>query len=364
MNRYLSIATTSAILISGCTTATLERVYIGTSKSQGIYFADLDPKTGQLSKPVLAVATKGCGFIAIHPNKKLLYSTGAASFTINADGTLTHLNTQTTEGGGACHVSIDATGQCAMTAYYGSGSVASFQILEDGSLSEAKSFHKHEGSGEHPKRQTKPHAHSIFTNPDNTYAYAPDLGIDKIMIYKLDPAAGSLTPAGAAVIPGGSMGPRHLKWNEKGTVLYLLNELDLSVSIFKAAANGQLEFVKTASTLPEGFDKSEMTCAEIRIHPNDKFIYASNRDLTEKGRDSISIFSRSEDGFERLETVPAEVWIPRNFNIDPSGEWMLIGGQKSKDIALFNVNPKTGHLTFTGDKVPFEGGPICFEFLK
>jgi 6-phosphogluconolactonase len=352
-----------AAVLSSTASAKLERVYIGTSKSKGIYFADLDTKTGKLSTPKLAIEAQGCGFVAIHPNQQLLYSTGTASYKINTDGSLTHLNTQVTEGGGACHISIDSTGKCAMVAYYGSGSIASFQILENGSLSEAKSFHQHEGSGEHPSRQNKAHAHSIFTNPDNTYAYVSDLGIDKVMIYKLSADEGTLTPAGAAIVPGGSMGPRHMKWNADGSIAYVLNELDLSVSLFKAIADGQLEFIETVSTLPEGFDKSEMTCAEIRIHPNGKFIYASNRDLAEKGRDSISVFSRSEDGFQRLETIPAEVWIPRNFNFDPSGEWMLVGGMKSLDIAIFKVDPKTGLIKFTGDKIPFEGGPICFEFL-
>ena len=360
--KIVSAAISTAVLCSAAS-AKLERVFIGTNKSKGIYFADLNPQTGQLTKPVLSVATKGCGFLAIHPNKKLLYSTGAASFKINNDGTLTHLNTQTTEGGGACHINIDKTGQCAMASYYGGGAVASFQVLEDGSLSEAKSFLQHKGSGEHLKRQDKPHAHSIFIHPDNTYAYVPDLGIDKIMIYKLDPAAGTLTPAGEAEVPGGSMGPRHMKWNSDGSIAYVLNELDLSVSIFKATADGQLEFVKTSSSLPDGFDKTEMTASEIRIHPNGRFIYASNRDLTEKGRDSITVFTRFEEDFQRLEVVPSTVWISRNFNIDPSGEWMLVGGMKSNDIAIFEVNSKTGHLTFTGDKIPFEGGPICFEFL-
>ena len=358
----LKIATAATLLCSGAQ-AELERVYIGTSHSRGIYFADLDAATGSLSTPQLAIEANGCGFIAIHPNRKGLYSTGTSAFEINGNGSLTHLNTQTTEGGGACHISIDATGQCAMAAYYGSGSVASFQILKNGSLSEAKSFHEHEGSGADPKRQTKPHAHSIFMNPENTYAYAPDLGIDKIMIYKLDPAAGTLTPAGAAVIPGGSMGPRHLKWNSDGSMVYLLNELDLSITTLQPIAGGQLELVKTLSTLPDDADPSDMTCAEIRIHPNGKFIYASTRDLTDQGRDSISVFSRSEDGFQRLETVSAEVWIPRNFNIDPTGKWMLVGGKKSSDIAIFKIDPETGAIRFTGTKVPFEGGPICFEFL-
>ncbi|MDF7807100.1 lactonase family protein [Pontiellaceae bacterium B12219] len=358
----LKIVTAASLLCTGAQ-AEFERVYIGTKNSKGIYFADLDSSTGKLTTPTLAAETEDCGFIAIHPDKELLYSTGVGAFKINSDGTLTHLNTQTTDGINACHISLDATGKCAMVAYYSSGSIASFQLLEDGSLSSAKSFHQHEGSGEHPTRQTQPHAHSIFINPDNTYAYASDLGIDKIMIYKLNPTAGTLTPASEVVIPGGSIGPRHLKWNADGSRVYLLNELDLSITLLKPLADGQLEVIETVSTLPEDTDKSDITCAEIRIHPNGKFIYASNRDLTEQGRDSISIFSRSEDGFQRLETVPAEVWIPRNFNIDPTGKWMLVGGKKSNDIAIFSVDPQSGLIKFTGNKVPFEGAPTCFEFM-
>jgi 6-phosphogluconolactonase len=357
----------STILTTTLLTATAQagRVYFGMSNSPGIYVADLDTKTGALSAPQLAAETKGCGFIALHPNKPFLYSTGIAAFRINDDGTLTGLNRQTTDGRGPCHVSVDASGRMVMAAYYGSGGAASFQIQKDGSLSEAVSYFQHKGSGAHPKRQKGPHAHSIFPNPGNTHAYVPDLGLDQVVIYKMKPGKGKLTAAGAAKVPGGSMGPRHMKWNADGSIAYLLNELDLSVSLFKPGKEeGSLEFIKTVSTLPEGADKSEITCAEIRIHPNGKFIYASNRDLTEQGRDSISVFTRFEDGFQRLETTPAQVWIPRNFNIDASGKWMLVGGQKSHDVAIFKVDPESGLFKFTGNKVPFDGGPICIEFLQ
>jgi 6-phosphogluconolactonase len=251
-----------------------------------------------------------------------------------------------------------------MAAYYDSGAVASFQILADGSLSEAKSVHQHTGTGNHPTRQTGPHAHSIYPNPANTHAYASDLGIDKVMIYALDPQAGTLGDAGFAQVPGGSMGPRHMKWSADGNYAYVFNELDLSISVFKPGQDtGSLDFIRTVSTLPESADKDAMTGAEIRIHPSGRFVYASNRDLTNRGRDSISVFTRFEDGFERLETVPAEVWIPRNFNIDASGKWLIVGGQQSNNLALFKVNPETGHIKYTGTTLPFEGSPICIEFL-
>lgn len=372
MKKTLLATAATATLLSSHSAAETKRVYFGTSDSKGIYFADLDTQTGGLTTPELAIEIGRPGFLAIHPNKPFIYSVaygknlgrqgGVAAMKLNADGTLSLLNMRATEGRGGCHVSLDQTGQCLMVAYYGSGGVASFKVNGDGSLSEAQSYFQHEGSGKHPKRQAGPHAHSISPNPANTHAYVPDLGMDQVVIYKLDPKAGTLSKAGAATVPGGSMGPRHMKFNAAGSIAYVLNELDLSVSVYKAIDGGQLEFIKTVSVLPEGADKTDMTCAEIRIHPNGKFVYASTRDLNETGRDSITVFSRFEDGFKRLATTPAQVWIPRNFNIDPSGKWMLVGGKKSSNIAIFKVDPDTGLIEFTGTKVPFDGGPICIEF--
>ncbi|MBT8041916.1 MAG: lactonase family protein [Pontiella sp.] len=372
-NAVVLIAAGSIVLSA---IAQSQRVYFGTGKGKGIYFAELDLKAGTLSPPQLAAEVVRPGFLVIHPNRRFLYSTcsgqdlgkkgGVAAFEINRDGTLTRLNVRSSKGQGPSHVSVDATGQCLMVSYYGSGGVASFQIREDGSLSEARSEHQHAGSGAHPKRQQGPRAHSIYPNPENTHAYSPDLGIDKVMIYRLDPGAGTLTDPSFAEVPGGSMGPRHMKWSAEGAYAYVLNELDLSVSVFKPGASpGALEFLTTVSTLPEGADPEGMTCSEIRIHPNGKFIYAANRDVKREGRDSLTVFSSfaHTEGFRRLATVPAEVSVPRNFNIDPSGQWILVGGLRSNDIAIFKVDSKTGQLAFTGTKVPFEGTPICIEFL-
>jgi 6-phosphogluconolactonase len=366
----------TALLTSSLLTMSTQAttVYFGTSDSQGIYVAQLDSDKGTLSEPRLAIEIERPGFLTIHPDKNLIYTTttgsgtdkygGVAALRINKNGTLALLNKQSSKGKNPCHVSLDASGQCLMVANYGSGSVASFRILEDGSLSESVSFHQHEGSGTHPKRQQAPHAHSIFPNPESTHAYAPDLGIDKVMIYTLDPTSGTLENPSFAEVPGESMGPRHMKWTADGNIAYVLNELDLSISVFKPGKEaGSLEFIKTHTTLPGEMDKEGMTCAEIRIHPNRNYIYASNRDLNNKGRDSISIFTSFEKGFRHVATVPAEVWIPRNFNIDPTGKWLLVGGQKSHDIALFEIDPETGLLSFTGTKIPFEGGPICIEFM-
>lgn len=371
------VATTliAATLCAGETFSKTETVYFGTGKGKGVYVAEFDSKTGLLSAPRLAIELANPGFIAIHPNKQLIYATtagldgypggGVAALKINADGSLTLINKQPSEGPGPCHVSVDATGQCLLVANYSGGCVAALKINADGSLKKSTSIHQHEGSGTHPKRQGKPYAHSFAINPANTLAYACDLGLDKLMVYKLDPAEATLTPAGFAEVPGGSMGPRHMKWSADGAYAYVVNELDPSVSLFKQGkTDGALEFVKTQPTLAEHPGQDQMTCAEIRIHPNGKFIYASTRELTDRRRDAITLFACADDGFRRIETYAARVSVPRNFNIDPTGTWMLVGGQKSKDIAIFKVDPETGTLAFTGTTVPFNGDPICIEFLN
>jgi 6-phosphogluconolactonase len=360
-NLVLSL-TIGSLFISGAWAKT-ERVYFGTRNAEGIYAANFDSETGTLSPLQLAVKTDHCGFIAISPDQQFLFRTGVAAYKINADSTLSLLSEKTTGEDNSVQVSVDRTGGMLMTAYYGSGCVAAWKVNPDGTLSDHGSLHRHAGSGEHPKRQTQPHAHAIISNPANTYAYAADLGIDKIMIYKMDLAAGTLAPAGEVVVPGGAMGPRHMKFDAAGKILYLLNELDLSVSIFQATENGQLTFLKSVAALPPEADKAAITAAEIRIHPNGRFVYASFRDLAGKGRDCISVLSCTETGLERIATTPAEVSVPRNFNLDPSGQWMLVGGQKSCDIAIFKIDPGTGKLTFTGEPVSFPGSPLCIEFL-
>jgi 6-phosphogluconolactonase len=352
--------------------AQTSRFYFGTSQSKGIYFADLDAEKGTLSEPKLAIALGKPGFIAFHPGRPFLYATSdgigdgkndaVAAMRINPDGTLALIAKQSTGGRGSVHVSVDATGQTLLAANYGSGSVASFRILDDGSLTEARSIHQHVGKGAHRDRQKGPHAHAILPNPENTFAYAPDLGIDKVMIYGLDPAAGTLVEAGSTAVPGKAMGPRHMTWSADGRYAYVLNELDVSLSVFKAGEEpGSLEFIETVSILPNVGDKENMTGAEVCIRPDGRFVYASIRDLAGKDRDVISVITRFEDGFRYLATVFGQVSIPRNFNIDPTGNWMLVGGQKSHDLALFKIDPHTGIPTFSGTKIPFDGGPICIE---
>jgi 6-phosphogluconolactonase len=351
------------------------RVYIGTA-SKGIYTAMLDRETGALSDPELAGEVSGAGFIVLHPDRRRLYSTarpagkprGAGgsvmAWTIKDDGGLEMINSQPSEGQGPCHVTLDATGNTLLVANYGSGGVAALKVDEDGSLVKSTSWHQHEGSSVNEKRQSGPHAHSFYPGPGNKFAYAPDLGIDKVMIYKLDGEGAQLTPAGHAALPPGS-GPRHMKFGKDGKQAYVLNELLLTVAVFDVdPATGGFEDRQVISTLPDGAGIDGMTCSEIRVHPNGKFLYTANRDLTEAGRDSVSAFKVLDGGLlERIQTIGAEIWIPRNIHLDPSGGWLLVAGQKSDEVSVFRVDPATGRLAFSGHKAQVPA-PMCFEFLE
>ena len=370
----LAIPLTGALL-AGAAHADPVRTYFGTADSRGIYTSLFDTGTGKLSTPVLAIELKAAGFVAIHPGGRFLYATTAgpsrdqgavAAMRMEPDGGLTLLNTQPSGGRNPCHVSIDATGRCLLVANYGGGTVAALPIREDGSLAPAASVHQHEGSGPHPRRQEGPHPHSINPDPANRFAYVPDLGLDQVVIYRLDPEAATLTPAGTAPVPNPGAGPRHMKFSRDGEYAYVVSEMGVEIAVFRAdPETGALKHVAGSPNLPDPADREGLSCSEILIHPNGRFVYAGNRDVSNQGRDSITICRTAADGgFRVLKTVPSEVAIPRHFNIDPSGRWMLVGGQKSHDIAIFRVDGETGDLTFTGDRIPFEGGPICIAFSR
>jgi len=349
------------------------KVYLGTQgrgESKGIYLCDLNTETGALSEPRLAATLSGCGFLAIDSDKKRLYSTArgggnqVAAFHIRDDYTLTPINLQPSEGTGPCHVSLDATGSCLLVANYGSGSVAALGIDEDGSLIKSASAHQHEGSSVNERRQKGPHAHSIYPGPDNKFAYAPDLGIDQVVIYSLNAGTASLRKVGAAKTRAGA-GPRHMKFGRNGQQAYVLTELLLTVAVYdRDPETGLLGSSKQEiSCLPEGTDPDGMSCSEIRVHPGGKFLYTANRDVKGAGRDSISVFQILEGGrIKRIQNIPAKVQIPRNIGVDPDGKWLLVAGQRSGNVPVFRIR-KDGTLQDNGNEVKVANA-MCVEFLK
>lgn len=374
-------ATSAASLTMLCTiaaaTASPTRVYFGTytggkdNTSEGIYTSLLDPATGALSAPQLAAREQRPSFLALHPDGQHMYAVctmegddkkpigGVASFRIDrGTGRLEPINRQPSEGDGPCHVSVDKTGRCAMVANYSSGSVAALPVLPDGSLRRAKSVIQHEGSSVNPKRQTGPHAHSIFPDPSNRFACAPDLGIDKILIYRLDPETALLEPNGHGTVAPGA-GPRHIAFHPSGKFAYSINELKSTITAFTwDSTKGSLSEIRSVSTLPPDFTDPNTT-AEVKVHPGGKFLYGSNR-----GHDSIAAFTidpeRGTLRFVEWENIRGKA--PRNFNIDPSGKWLLAAGQDSDSVAVFRIDPATGALEFSGHEIKVPR-PVCVVFL-
>ena len=339
--------------------------------SKGIYHANFDTETGELSKPTLAMEIDSPGFLAMHPNGEMLYAAARESGKgvvvaykinhVNEQVTLTKANSITIGDGKAVHLSVDRSGKFLLTAQYRGGSTALFDLADDGSIVSRRQLLKHQGgSGVVKKRQDKPHAHWVGTSPDNQYVFVPDLGMDKVVIWKLDAATATLSPHGFGVCPPGS-GPRHMKFDPTGTRIYVLNELTLSVTTFDYdKAVGTMTPVQTVEALSEATKAKEVfnSASEIRVHPSGKFVYSANR-----GNDTISVF-RVDPATKDLSIVEVEPirgsW-PRNFNLDPTGKWLIAAGQKSNTATVFSIDQSTGELTYVRKSVTVPSS-ICVLF--
>jgi 6-phosphogluconolactonase len=350
--------------------------YVGTytkGESEGIYLFHMNPATGELSAAGVVSGVEEPSFLALHPDLHTLYAVneleefngqpgGAVSaFHIEPeDGSLTFLNQQATHGGAPCYVSVDADGRVVLVANYSGGNVAAFPVQEDGSLAPASAVIQHEGSGPNPQRQQEPHAHSINLTPDNRFAVAADLGIDKILIYQLDTETGSLSPHDppSASVPPGS-GPRHFDFHPSGRFCYVINEIGSSVTVF--AYDSQrcaFEELQTISTLPNGWE-GRTSCADIHVSPSGRFLYGSNR-----GHDSIAIFAIDETR-GTLTVVghqPTGGRTPRNFAIDPTGSFLLAANQNTNNIVVFSIDRASGALEPTGIEISVPM-PVCIMFF-
>jgi 6-phosphogluconolactonase len=349
-------------------------VYIGTYTehgSKGIYAYRFDARTGHATALGLAAESTQPSFLTVDAGGRFLYAvneiesyegqpTGAVSaFAIDsASGKLSLLNQVSSRDGGPAHVALDRTGKYVLVSNYTRGSVAVFSVLKDGRLGESTAFVRHHGSGVDKERQEQPHAHAVAMSPDNRFALVADLGLDQVFSYPFDSAKGTLGTDPRITKTTAGAGPRHLVFNSKGTLLYVINELQSLVTTYAYdAANGGLRELSTISTLPDGFS-AHSAAAEIALHPSGKFLYASNR-----GADSIAVFSVAAEGLpSHIEFVPVKGKTPRNFAIDPTGSWLLAGDQESDKVVVFRINRKTGRLTSTGQALEISS-PACVTFV-
>lgn len=355
----------TSLLILICTSAYAEKipVYVGTGNSKGIYHTTLDTESGKLSQPTLAGSIHNPSALTISPNGKYLFSTGKIpnvdgkllvdivhSFAIQSDFSLEALSAQSSEGRGPCHVSIHPNGSSLFVANYSGGSVASYNVSPEGKLSRAVSTIKHDGSSIHPKRQSKAYAHSIYPSPDGKFVYAADLGTDEVIQYSLNQQTSEMKHVAAFKVPPGS-GPRHMVFNNDGSILFVLNELTLTITQFKRNLDdGSLTILTTKPVTKSAIDG--FSCSEIRLSNDQRFLYAANRDLKGTGRDSICVLDAKT--LDIIQEHPAGVWIPRHFNISPSSKWLIVAGQKSNQIVVHKRNLQSGKLSETGITAPVE----------
>jgi 6-phosphogluconolactonase len=355
-------------------------LYIGTytskTKSEGIYLYKFDTATGDLTPLHVVKDVADPSYLAVTNDRKHLYAVnelveyeGQKSGAVSAyaidqkTGDLKLLNKQPSLGGAPCFITVSDNRQFVLVANYLGGNVSVYPIATDGKLGASVAVVQHSGSGPRKDRQEAAHAHSIILDRANRFAFAADLGIDRLMIYSFDSRSGKLVPnknqAYFECKPGA--GPRHFTFHPNGRLAFLINELDLSItSLSYDPERGTLKEIQTVPALPGGATSLGATCADIHVSPDGKFLYGSNR-----GHNSIVAYN--VDGktgrLEYLEHATAGIKKPRNFAIAPDGRFLLVANQESDSIVVFQRDLKTGRLASTGisTMVP---APVCLKFLQ
>ncbi|WP_188651811.1 lactonase family protein [Yeosuana aromativorans] len=332
-------------------------LYIGTytnGESKGIYRAQFNTKTGELTDFQLAAETENPSYITYSPNKAYIYAVGegetgtVTSFKVLSNGLLEFINSVPSNGGAPCYVATNKTGNKAVVANYLGGNFSIYNINANGSLNEASQVFDHKTSGQ------VSHVHSAQFFKNNLFV--ADLGLNAVYQYSLnmDSNTYKLSSSSIVDIPEKS-GPRHFSITKNGTFIYIINELGNSITAVKNK-NGQFNLIDNYSTLADDY-KDYSACADIHLSKNEQFLYGSNR-----GENSIVVFKRNKtDGtLKKIQNMSVHGDWPRNFTLDPTGQFLLVANKKSNNISVFKIDTTTGKLTFLHSvKAP---SPVCLLF--
>jgi len=357
--KQVRVALSLLLLYAPLTMSKTSLLYIATQNPEkmGVMAAEFDPATGKLAAPAMIQETRDPAHFAVTPDGRHLYMCntgtpgGVSAFAIKdrKTGALELLNYKESQGRGPSYVSVDNSGRFVLEANYGGGYVEVYSLKKDGSLDQQTAFVQHSGSSINPERQQKPYAHWIRTDPANKFALAMDLGTDQIVIYKFDVATGKLTPnyPPFTKVPGG-MGPRHLAFHPNGKWMYGVAEMGNQVMAFNwDAAKGTATQFQSVSTIDASY-QGMSNAAEIAVHANGHFVYASNR-----GEDSIVVFS-VDPGNGQLtfrQRASSRGKVPRYFTFDPTNQWMIVANQEGANVSVFRVDAKSGELAPVGEPV-------------
>lgn len=374
MNRVL-IALALALALAGASALqAAERVVFisafAPADKGGIYAYLLDD-SGKLA-PLERNHALNPFYMALSTDERFLYSIHAKQFggkdheevtasEILAEGKLKTLNRQSARGSAACYLDVDASGKAVLVANYTTGSVAALPVKPDGSLDEGGDFVQHTGSSVNPSRQKEPHAHCFVVSPDNRFALAADLGLDKILVYKLEAATAKLLPHDPpfANSPAGA-GPRHLTFHPGGKHVYVINEISNSITCFDwDAKGGKLAELQTLTTLPEGF-AGKSYCADLKTTPDGRFLYGTNR-----GHDSIACYRLADDGrMTLLHIEPSLGKGPQNLAITNDGKLLLCANMPGNNVAVFRIDRETGRLVAAIGTPISLPSPSCIQILS
>lgn len=331
--------------------------------SKGIYVFRFNAQTGTATSVSEAAASNPSYLATRSDGKVYAVNEDGGKGAVSAydfdpsSGTLTLLNSQPSHGDHPCHVALDKTGNWAVIANYTGGNFAIYPILSDGQLGEAAQVIQHTGSSVNKERQEKAHAHAAAFSPDNRYLTIVDLGMDKLMVYPFNPKKKKpLGDAHQVPVPPGT-GPRHLIFHPRLPYAYTIEELSGFVTAY-SVKGGQFNPFQTLSAHPENFTGS-IGSAAIRISPDGKFLYASNRGSS----NTIAAFA-VDSGNGRLtlkQIAPTKGEGPRDFVIDPSGRFLLCANTQSGNVRIFTRDAITGLLDDTGEEIRVSSpASLCF----
>lgn len=360
------------VMMSMHATSQRAKLIIGTytsGKSAGIYIYDFDIETGD-NRFISSIKSSNPSFLAVSPDKKYLYAVNEDADSLNNGGRvsaykfekrkkqLKFINQQPSQGNHPCYVTVDKTGRWVIAANYSGGSFSVLPIEKNGNIGAAIKTVHHKGSSIHKERQEKAHVHQTLLTPDNRYLMVADLGTDKFFVYDFDSASGSVKENNVISVMPGS-GPRHAAIHPSGKYVYLTEELSGTVGAF-SFFDGKLKLLQTISAVPEDY-KGSLSGADIHVSPDGKYLYASNR-----GELNNIVIYKIDETTGILSVVGFQPTLgikPRNFNFDPSGNFLLVANQESDNISIFSIDHSTGLLKYTGKSIGVPN-PVCLVWVK
>ncbi len=340
------------------------------TKSKGIYVYKFNSNTGEATF-VSKVKANNPSYLAISKDEKFVYaiddnrnntSSEAAAYRFDKKtGKLELINKQSTNGIGACYISVDSKNKWVFVANYASGDLSVLPIKSDGSIDSLRQLFHHTGHSINPTRQKEPHVHTIALSPDEKYLFTNDLGTDKINKYAFDAAANNpLTPTDDSVTnstPGN--GPRHIAFSPNKKNMYVINELSGTIDAF-SYKNSHLDFIQNIIIDSVNNGSTARASADIHLSPDGKFLYATNRGTY----NAIATYSvnKADGKLTFLKIQSTGGIMPRNFTIDPTGNYILVGHQKSDSITVFKRNKTTGLLTQTNNNIGVSSA-VCLKII-